>query len=84
MHGQLNTYEEDAFKLWVLSAERKTLEGLNRPLIERDKAFDTLKEKKFCSFVKGPNNYFLTKLAMFIMPRLKYDYILLCYVRRNA
>ena len=50
MNSQLNTYEEDAFKLWVLSAERKTLEGLNRPLIERDKAFDTLKEKKFRSF----------------------------------
>ena len=65
MNSQLNTYEEDAFKLWVLSAERKTLEGLNRPLIERDRSFDTLKEEKFCSCNTAKIIYFLTKLFMF-------------------
>ena len=50
MHGQLNTYEEDIFKLWALSAEKKTLEGLNRPLIVRDETYNTLKEEKFYLF----------------------------------
>ena len=50
MYNQLNTYAEDTFKLWALSAEKKTLEGLNRPLIVRDEKNDTLKEEKFGFF----------------------------------
>ena len=43
MTSQLNTYEEDIFRIWTVSAEKKTLEGLNRPLIIRDETNKTLK-----------------------------------------
>ena len=43
MIAVLSTYEEEAFKGWALCAEKKTAEGLNRPLIIRDENNGTLK-----------------------------------------
>ena len=36
MIGLLMKYEEDTYNHWTCSAEKKTLEGLNRPLLVRD------------------------------------------------
>ncbi len=43
MIALLSAYEEESFKGWTLSAEKKTAEGLNRPLIIRDESNGTLK-----------------------------------------
>ena len=43
MIALLDSYDEEVFKNWTLSAEKKTLEGLNRPLIIRDEKDGTLK-----------------------------------------
>ena len=39
----LTNYEEEVFRAWVNSAEEKSLEGLNRPLLVRDKKTRILK-----------------------------------------
>ena len=38
----LTSYEEALFKTWSLAADKKTLEGLSRPLLLRDPETQTL------------------------------------------
>ena len=38
----LTSYEEALFKTWALAADKKTLEGLSRPLLMRDPETQTL------------------------------------------
>ena len=43
LNGLLTNFEEEVFSTWVNGAEEKSLEGLNRPLLVRDKTTRILK-----------------------------------------